>query len=1081
MHYSFLQVRVNVSWPVSMDVPSLLQLLLSPLLAGKRPEGANNFQDIDVGSCHSADGTQEMKNNFIVVLQCCKRVVLKHLEDTVLDFILLFREFDDERFSPINCLYALGSLAFKQGNIEYLGNVQTVVIKNYDSPDASFLMNDLGIMLSLKGMYERSEECFSKAKKWFQREEDHLKNAIVTLNLAALYVILGDYKKACDFCSDAADLCHDMTMRSTKDIDLPMKVLRRTADLLSECGNFEKFCRILRIGGKYDFGVRKASKIDIRKWLMEIQLREQTGEKIEVKELWDCSSHLLLFLEKADAQSLNADLIRTVFTAARVNHRNGLREEAQKLLEKLESALLLTDGRNDLLYGLMLFLFGRFKYLYGCGMIRDAENDLKQADAILMKHFGRNHLVAYCKKLLGSCALMNNNFGDAYTNLTEALTFFGDLDSQHFEVASISLKLAQLQIEERNFEHVKEILHVNAVQKAVKILTYRFGEISPKTGSAHIQAGLILQKVDKGAAINEVNKAVEIYRSLGLQLGHPVMKLCQGMIGLFQLCLGNKKEGEKCFFDALKDSPLSDESWSWLHHDVMHEVEKLFTEFNTGYFKERLLYQSAKMLSLASLVSMKNGKDDRQKYLDSIVSLAEESDTEGQGIIDLAGHCYFVSGISCLAGPNIYFFIFPDPEVNSQSLNDDEVVISRCKDSSCILFWRTSCKIQEMKELKNLNFQIRESVGTLFMQPKFRKSYEETDDFYLELPLRPFSLYAQLDCLPLLVEVQLGEPHKDCANFDYLTSWALEDSSPQEPAVHVSYLSYEFLNKHTAELAFDFLVFISSKEPLLNDIKAVEVADGHSPCMNFAFFRSQHSRYSHFSVFVDKELPVLRVKCRHLNESKSNGFCFSVQSALQNVMLSLCEAVRICFEPFVQLPCEGQSMVCIKEYSNVNCSSAVKTESSITSTQAGILFNNCANDSFIEKELDSGTKHLLNRVTCTCRLSLHCEGSNKQSATGNCGKESDLKRFSSKKSSLGCASAQILKPDFDKECHLSTLQNQVKCLRFSAYTEFSGVFSALQIFSYMYSVCKQICWLNFHYIFAMKLVLKKSQFVPHPP
>ena len=1016
MHYFILAGKL--SGPVDVDVSTLLKRLelpFPPSLRGKWPEGANFCQDIDIGSCHSADGTKERGNDLILILRYCKQEVLRHLDDTLLDFNLLFGEYDDESFSPTNCLYALGTLAFKQGNIECLEKVQTIVLENYDFPDASIVMNDLGVMLSLKAMYKRSEKCFAEAKKWFQREEDHLKNAVVTLNLAALYMILGEYEKACEFCNDAADLCHDITMRSTKDTNLPMKVLRRAADLLIECGNFEKFCHILRIGGKYNFGARKVSKSDIRKWLMEIELKEQIGEKIEEQELKDCSSYLLIFLENPDAQSVNADLIKTVFTAAKVNYRNGLCEEALKLLNKLASALLLVGGRKYLLYGLMLFQVGRFKY--GCGMMSHAENDLKQADAILIKHFGRNHVVAHCKKLLGFCAFLNNNLVDASTNLTEALSFFRNLNSQHFEVVDISLKLAQLQIEERNFECTREIL--NEVQKAVEMLTYSFAEISPKTGSAHVQAGLILQKVDRGAAIDEVKKAVEIYSSLGLQPEHPVIKLCQGVTGLFQFCLGNKKEAEKYFVDALKDSPIIDESRNyWFHHDLMHEVDKLFTEFNAGYyFKERPLYQSVKMLSLVNLVAMKKGKD-RQKYLGALASFAEESDTEEHGINEFAGHCCFVSHISCLAGPSVYFLIFPGPEVNSQSSNDDEVVIWCSKNSPHILFWRTSCKIQEMKELGNLDFQIRESVSTLFLQPKFRKCYEETDDFYLELPLRTLSLCNQIDRLPLLVEVKLDEPQKEYTNFDYLTSWALGDSSP-EPAVRVSYLSCEFSNKRTAELAFDYLVFSSNKEPLLNDLKAVEVADGYLPYINFAFFTSQHNRYSHFSVFVDKESPVLRVKCRHLNESRSNGFCLSMQSALQNVMLSLCGTVRISFKPFVQLSCEGHSTVGIRESSNINCSSAFKTESSVTSPQAeGAVSNTCASDCFTEKELDFGP-HVLNTVTCRCSSLFHCEGSSSKS--------SNQKPFSSSKLSLGCANTQVLKSDCDKECHVSTLQNQVKC------------------------------------------------------
>ncbi|XP_068753878.1 uncharacterized protein [Montipora capricornis] len=1001
----------KLSGPVDVDVSTLLKRLELPFpssLRGKWPEGANFCQDINIGSCHSADGTKERGNDLILILRYCKQKVLRHLDDTLLDFNLLSGEYDDDSFSPTNCLYALGTLAFKQGNIECLEKVQTIVLENYDFPDASIVMNDLGVMLTLKAMYKISEQCFAEAKKWFQQEEDHLKNAIVTLNLGALYMILGEYEKACDFCNDAANLCHDITMRSTKDPDLPMKVLRRAADLLIECGNFEKFCHILRIGGKYNFGARKVSKTEIRKWLMEIELKEQTGEKIEEQELKDCGSYLLILLEKPDAQSVNADLIKTVFAAAKVSYRNGLCEEALKLFGKLEAAFLSMGGREHLLYGLMLFQVGRFKH--GCGMTSDAENDLKQADAILIKHFERNHVVAHCKKLLGFCAFLNNNLVDASTNLTEALSFFRNLNSQHFEVVDISLKLAQLQIEERNFECTREIL--NEVQKAVEMLKYSFAEISSKTGSVHVQAGLILQKVDRGAAIDEVKKAVEIYLSLGLQPEHPVIKLCQGVTGLFQLCLGNKEEAEKYFVDALKDSPIIESCNYWFHHDLMHEVDKLFTEFNTGYyFKERPLYQSAKMFSLVSLVAMKKGKDDRQKYLDALVRFAEESDTEEQGIIDFAGYCCFVSHISCLAGPNVYVLIFPDPEFSSQFSNDDEVMISRFKNSSCILFWRTFRKIQEMKELRNLDFLIRESVSTLFLQPKFRKCYEETDDFYLELPLGTLSLCSQIDRLPLLVELKLDEPQNECTDFDYLTSWALGDSSP-EPAVRVSYLSCEFSNKRTAELAFDYLVLNSNKEPLLNDVKAVEVTDGHSPYMNFAFFTSRHSRYSNFCVFVDKELPVLKVKCRHLNESKSNGFCFSVQSALQNVMLSLCEAVRICFKPFVQLSCEGHSTVGIRESSNINCSSAVKTESSVTSPQGeGVISNACASDCFTEKELDFSTKHVLNTVT----------------SRGSSSESSNQKPFSSNKTSLGCANAQVLKSDCDKECHVSTLENQEVC------------------------------------------------------
>ena len=89
-----------------------------------------------------------------------------------------------------------------------------------------------------------------------------------------------------------------------------------------------------------------------------------------------------------------------------------------------------------------------------------------------------------------------------------------------------------------------------------------------------------------------------------------------------------------------------------------------------------------------------------------------------------------------------------------------------------------------MKESKNLDFQIRESVSTLFMQPKFRKSFVESEDFYLQLPVtgklgETWSLCNQVDCLPIFVEMKLTEPGEDSVNFDYLTSWASCNSAPE--------------------------------------------------------------------------------------------------------------------------------------------------------------------------------------------------------------------------------------------------------------------------------------------------------------
>ena len=86
-----------------------------------------------------------------------------------------------------------------------------------------------------------------------------------------------------------------------------------------------------------------------------------------------------------------------------------------------------------------------------------------------------------------------------------------------------------------NFQDAKEILRSSLVN-----LTDSCGEFSPKTASAYVQAGLILRKVDKEAAIDKVTKATYILRSLGFPSDDPNIKLSQRLIGLFQLSLGKK-------------------------------------------------------------------------------------------------------------------------------------------------------------------------------------------------------------------------------------------------------------------------------------------------------------------------------------------------------------------------------------------------------------------------------------------------------------------------------------------------------------------------------------------------------------
>ena len=963
---------------------SLLDLCLDtfqPQHRGERLEEASSVQDVDKMSFHPAHDIKDSDKYFLVIQNHCKQV-LKQLNDTQLDFILLSCEEDDESFNLITCLQALATLAFERGDTETLEKIPAVIRKWNDFRNASILMNDLGVMLSLKAIYQGSEECFSIANDFFDHTEDHLNRAIVAFNSAALYIILGEYQKALQFSDLAANLCHDITMRTTNDADLPMKVLKRAADILKELGNLSKFKSILRISVKFDIGGEEACGVHVAKWLMRVRLREEEGEKIEEKELDELSCHLFTLVNARDAQSLTTDFMRTVLTAARVNYRNGLDENAFKLLKMLECAFRMSSGRKDPLYGLLLFQIGQFKL--GCGMISEAEKSLKQAEPFLMKCHGRKyHVVVYCKKLIGSCALLNNNLEGAFTNLNDALTFFSDINSQHFELADISLKLSQIQIEKGNFEDAKEMLRSSLVK-----LTDSCGEISPKTASGYVQAGLILQKVDKEAAIDKVTEAVDILHSLGFPFYHPDVKLCQRLIGLLQLSLGRKQEAEKCFVDTWKESIVTDEFKSVPHHyDIT--VDYMTTQVNVHYFKERPLHEMASMLSLVSLIQMEKKGKDRQNCLDFLVSCLEECSAEEQGVtIEFAGQCCFLTRILCSMQVNVHVIICLEPEGYPQSYGGetfDEVTMSRSKNSLCILFFRSSCAIQEMKESKNLDFQIRESVSTLFMQPKFRKSFEEREDFYLQLPVtgklaETRSLYSQIDCLPILVEMKLTEPSEDSLNFDYMTSWASCNSAP-ETSFHVSYFSYDFPNKRTAEFAFDQLVFSLDKESMLSKVKGAEVTNSRF-LHNFAFFTAPQSNHSQLSVFVDFELPKLRAKCRQLNDSKSDNFYVSVESALESVVSSVREGMKISFVlPFEPFSCASSS----------DHSIAVKLKLSCTNLQGDIATpkENLETD----KESYPYSKCLVNKEMRCCETSsLQCNETNlNEVSPGDCSSEVTLR------------------------------------------------------------------------------------------
>ncbi|KAJ7393195.1 hypothetical protein OS493_006163 [Desmophyllum pertusum] len=184
-------------------------------------------------------------------------------------------------------------------------------------------------------------------------------------------------------------------------------------------------------------------------------------------------------------------------------------EEACKLLEKLETAFLLVHGRKSSVYGSLLYEIGSFKL--GTGKASEAEIKLKQAEEIFIHYFGGDHhMVASCKSLLGTCALLKGDTREASTRLHEALTLFKKMNRRHPEVAEILLKFALLYSEEENFHGAKTTL-----EEALDMFVSACGEVSPKTASAYFQAAAILQKANEFRAL-AVDKARKPSTSLFL-------------------------------------------------------------------------------------------------------------------------------------------------------------------------------------------------------------------------------------------------------------------------------------------------------------------------------------------------------------------------------------------------------------------------------------------------------------------------------------------------------------------------------------------------------------------------------------
>ena len=903
-------------------------------------EGDDNFQKpANIPSLIDELG----KGHFESIQNYAEQSILKQLSDCQDKFITLFHQ-DETAFSEPNVLSVLSALAYDKGDMACLEGIAD----QYQHHDGvGCLMNNLGVMFSERMDYKRSESCFKAAKRCFEQLLDHLRSAVASLNLAFLHELLGNYKLALSCCDTAAVLCHhdDITTTTIRDVNLPWRILSRAAGLCQEFGNYRRYKDVLHIGVLYDIsGTNESPTGNLTKQLMTLQLREQSGEKIEAKELEDLASYLFLLLNCQSSKDnfpktelINADFITIVIIVAKMFREIGRLEEACKLLEKLQTTFLLVHGGKCSLYGTLLYQIGSFKL--GAGEKSEATCTLKQAEEVFSDYFGKNHyMVASCKTLLGACALLKEDIGDASSYLNEALILFKKLNHHHPKIAQIHLNFALLYSQETKYESAQTTL-----EEALNIITLACGEVSPEMASAYIQAAAILQKDEKfrASAVDKVKKAIVIVLQLGLQCDHPNVMTCHNLLGILQLSLGHRNEAEEQFTKVQQQVSLQD--YPCLTTGIITpERSNMFfqarSDCGTGRFMGPSL--ASQVVSLVNLVDMKKGEE-RRNHLNSLLSCLQVHETEKPLILDFAGQfVYHTTHRVWLSNTSVYCILTsPSPPgcfQTDQGLNSDYakwesdsveepnvfVLLSSNdheKKPCCFVFWRTS-KVLEIKHLSSVNSAFHESVNMLFLQPKFRKAYFEGQDLYMELtlphdPCATLSLCSQLDYLPLLVELELSDSPQKSGNIDSVVHKSLSPAA--KPLTHVSYFSYKLSTQHQALLVFGNLVLSLGQTFTPTEQEGVEISSA-SALQNGAFFLVLQPSNSSLSVVVEKE--TVRVKCRAAKESESTCICSLVRNTLEGTMESLCRVVELKFELSVQLPCDGIGDDCMGERANCSCS-----------------------------------------------------------------------------------------------------------------------------------------------------------------
>ena len=875
--------------------------------------------------------SQEDKCAFNSLLSYVEETILKPRSDNQAEFLVL-THFEDDDLNQVNYMSVLSSFGFLQDDKTSLEMVKSYLKNHCDQyyPNALLLMNNLGVMFFENALYDESEDCLNMAKLYC-RHQDNIKDAVVTFNQAVLKKTLGKYKEAANLATAAASLCHDISMRTTNDAQLPVKLLGRVANMLQEFGNHQMLKKILRTAVHFDIpGADKAATTVLSRQLMKIQL-EQMDQKIEAKEMKHFISHLLALLAKPDPSkiSMDAELLRIFINAAKLCRSIGQCEQSCELLKKLQSIFLLVHGENSFLYGLLLYQMGSF--LHGSGRFNDAETALKQAEGILICYCGESHhSVAFCRSILGSCILLKGNVRDALEYLNKASTIFKKLNPIHPEVGEILLKFAFCYTEDGNFQQAQETL-----QEAETIFKLSCGEASCKTASTYFQIGMILQRFKQFrlSAVEKIQKGIEMMVNLGMNLNHPDVMFWSSFLGVLKQSLGMVKEAEKCFTDVQNCVPFCDDLGSNETQILTPEDWLLRDRDRADDRRSSSSFLKAQVISLANLVHMEGG-DKRIQYLDKLACCLKDKEIEEIHVRDFAGQdvslfTHKIPSFNRLAVLIIHTFDSLADRLGADNDNgtDSKMFLSSSAEKSPFtLFLRIHGRGLNMKEINCMTSSFRESVKMLFLQPKFRKVFVEGKDLYLELPTPAdiSSFSSHLDCLPLLVELELtkSQEQEQCDEFDYLTSWQSSVDPATYSVPHVSYFSFRCVNQHETEFVFYHLSQNLGQKLALNGFQEdMHVISDVSPEENVSRFIVQESQ-NLFLTVVAGNLSVI-VKCCSVKESGAHCLCSSIRNALTVTIESLLDIVSINLEASMLLDCEGIGSV----LGHGNCSQSVNCNS----------------------------------------------------------------------------------------------------------------------------------------------------------